>query len=755
MKRRLHDLFPVTFIVLLFMFPQLLFAQGANRVDIGKSFANMSKLSGGGTFNPGDTVEIRVTIAVIKQVTYTAIDSVQVFDQIPANTTYLAGSMRVATNQGLTYKGPFTDAADTDAGSKVGNNITINLGNGANGVKGGRIRSDTSRPSFYNSHCIMMAVYRVRINPGASFGDTISIGGSVRYKMVTPNNGWTITTFPIYKILLFQNSGYCQNGSSVSAASDSLGTFASGTTQNRGTALAFSTTYLKQNVGTNSPLDYNYSIVNNSSADGSVNPNSTMPEGTATRRVFGFWDITGDHTGAVDPAMGNPPAAPGSRKGYFVLVNASYNTNVAYQETLSNLCQNTYYEFSAWFRNVCPRCSCDSVGRGSGSAGFIPYPGNDSSGVRPNLSFEIDGLAYFTTGDIKYDRGVPWKRYGFTFLTKTGQTTANFVIRNNSPGGGGNDWAMDDIKVAHCGPSLTMNYNPYVQGCREGPFVVSLSDTIRFIYNSYVHFKWQKSNVGGTIWTDMTGPGTSGVGTPTLVNGLWQYITNLPPFVATYADSGTYYRVKVATTGTNLSNAGCAFQDGTSTMVRVITCGVILNGNFTQFKGTLSENKGLLTWSVTGEKDLKYYDVERSSDGVNFEKIGRINAKNLSETFYNFTDPDELNGTRYFRLKMTDVNGMYKFSSTVVLSTALKFDLQHVQNPFTTKITADITAPQDGTLNLVLYNEKGQKILSQSQQVRKGFAKINIENLPSMSSGMYILAAELNKESIRKKVVKR
>src|SRR5690606_11236831 len=82
-------------------------AQG--RVDFGKSFANMSKLNTGGTYNPGDTVEIRVTIAVkALSGTRTIIDQVQVSDAVPAKTTYINGSMRIATNEGITYKGPFT-----------------------------------------------------------------------------------------------------------------------------------------------------------------------------------------------------------------------------------------------------------------------------------------------------------------------------------------------------------------------------------------------------------------------------------------------------------------------------------------------------------------------------------------------------------------------------------------------------------------------------------------------------------------------
>ncbi|MEP7163989.1 MAG: T9SS type A sorting domain-containing protein [Ferruginibacter sp.] len=750
MKKKLHAIF----ILACFLFSLLFYqpVKSQSRVDVGKSFANISKLATGGTFNPGDTIEVRVTIAVKTVATYTAIDSVQVFDNVPAKTTYINGSLRIATNQGLTYKGPFTEALDADQASNVGGAITINLGKWANGTKGGRIRSDTSKPSFYNSHCIMMACYKVRINAATAYGDSISFGGSIRYKTVTPANGWTITNFPTYKILIFAYSGSCVNGSAVSAASDFSGTFGTGKFQNRPAALAFTTTYVKQNMSTGQPNDYNYAIVNNSSADGSINPNSTMPESPALHRVFGLWDIGGDHTSSANPGIGNPPVLPGITGGYYVLVNASYNTDVAYQETLSNLCPSTYYEFSAWYRNVCPRCSCDSNGRGSGTAGFLPYPANDSSGVRPNLTFEIDGLAYYTTGDIKYDRVTPWKRYGFTFMTKPTQNTANFVIRNNSPGGGGNDWAIDDIKIAYCGPSLTMNYNPIVLGCQANPFVVNLRDTVRSVYNNYTYFKWQKSNVGGTIWSDMTGPGTSGVGTPVLVGGLYQYVTALPPFLAYLADSGTYYRVIVGTTAANLTG-NCAYNDGSATMVKVINCGIILNTNFSQFRGQLVNKRSYLTWSALAEQNLNKYEIEKSTDGISFNKIAAINPRNIAEAYYNYTDPEMIINNTYYRLKMIDNDDLFKYSTVILLSPDLKFEVRPLKNPFRNNITAEVIIPEDGILDLKIYNDKGQLVRTTQQAGRKGLNSISIENINS-AEGIYFLSVNFKNETIKSKLIK-
>jgi len=717
--------------------------------DVGKSFANITKLATGGTFNPNDVIEVRVTFAV-RNVSPSQITAVQVFDTVPAKTTYVPGSIRITTNESITYQGPFTDAIDADQGSAVGGNILINLGSGATGVAGGTIKNN-DKPSFFGSSCIMVACYRIQINGSASYGDTIKIGGKVVYKI----SGVTTTrNFAQYQMILSQlNNTPCSNGKAISSASDSAGTFATGATQNRGGSLAFATTYTKQNISTGGPQDYNFSIVNNSSADGSTNPNSTMPEGTANHRVFGYWDIAGDHTGAANSAIGNPPAAPGTRKGYMVVINASYNTDTAYRETLSNLCPNTYYEFSGWFRNLCPRCSCDSIGRGSGSSGYIPGPGNDSSGVKPNINFEIDGLAYYTSGDMKYDRVTPWKKFGFTFLTKPTQTTASFLIRNNSPGGGGNDWAVDDINISHCGPTMKMNYNPLVLGCSAAPFVVKLSDTIRYLFsNSYIFWKWQKSNVGGTIWSDLTGAGTSGTGTASLVGGQYQYVTNLPPFLATPADSGTYYRVVVATSAPNLTGS-CAYNDGSSTLIKVINCGVVLATDFEQFKAQLVSDKAYLTWSSSAEKNIANYEIEKSTDGVNFNPISSVNGKNITEAFYNFTDPEIIAGDTYYRIKMIDKDGTYKYSSIAKLTKKLAFEVKSIINPFKNSISAQVIITENGVLNVSVYNEKGQLVKRLQVEVNKGIDNIVMDNIDG-PNGIYFISFDFKNETIKRKLVK-
>src|SRR5690606_10321386 len=151
---------------------------------------------------------------------------------------------------------------------------------------------------------------------------------------------------------------------------------------------------------------------------------------------------------------------------------------------------------------------------------------------------------------------------------------------------------------------------------------------------------------------------------------------------ANYADSGTYYRVVVGTTASNLEDEDCAYNDDSRTMVRVITCGEILDTRFVRFGGTLREKYAVLNWATDGENQLAYYEVEKSSDGVNYTSIGQVYAKNLPQASYHFSDPQEIYTHHHYRLKMVNESGLYKYSSVVLLKPEKGFELMGLENPF-------------------------------------------------------------------------
>ncbi|HMC87171.1 MAG TPA: hypothetical protein VKI61_16720, partial [Chitinophagaceae bacterium] len=135
----------------------------AQTVDYGKSYINITKGSTGGTMETGDTLQIKATF-VVKSGT---LDSCGFFDNIPAGTVYIPGTLSVLTNEGKIYKS-FTDAPGDDCGWISGSAITINLGYNTGAVKQatafrrGEIKN-TDKPSFYGGTCIMVASYKIKI----------------------------------------------------------------------------------------------------------------------------------------------------------------------------------------------------------------------------------------------------------------------------------------------------------------------------------------------------------------------------------------------------------------------------------------------------------------------------------------------------------------------------------------------------------------------------------------------------------------
>ncbi len=184
--------------------------------------------------------------------------------------------------------------------------------------------------------------------------------------------------------------------------------------------------------------------------------------------------VTADHTGG----------------GSFMLINASYEPADFFVTTVTGLCPNTSYEFSAWIMNV------------------LKSP----AGIKPNLTFRIETtsgtlLNSFNTGDIVVSSQPQWNQYGFYFTTSASNPDVLIRISNNAPGGVGNDLALDDITFRPCGPSVTASisgFNSPVDICVDQPNNYSFTGNVSQGFISPV-YQWQSSIDSGKTWTDLPG----------------------------------------------------------------------------------------------------------------------------------------------------------------------------------------------------------------------------------------------------------
>lgn len=726
-------------------------------LQTGKGYLNITKGLSGGTFEAGDTLEIRATIA---RLSGGSISRVRYVDTIPDNTSFVPGSLRLMTNEGVEYRS-FSDAANDDDALYDPSDKTLKIHvSASDGSLGSGYARDTdpyaddtrapgfsnsNQPSLFGSGCIIVASYRIVIDP-VSIGTVINAkGGAFYYR----SSGTQVASLPSISLLIASNLGLCSNKVSKNSVIENAGTFGEGSSRNRGTSSTLGTEYGFVNMGANSPGDGNYSLANNTSGDGSAD--NSVP-GKSSKRVFTVWEISGDHTNATDPVAGNPATAAGTSGGYMLIINASYANGVAVSQSINNLCDETYYEFSAWFKNICRYCGCDITGKGAFTSGYnTAFPG-DSSGVKPNLTFEVNGEAMYTTGDIPFTG--TWVKKGFIFKTKPGVNIINIRIRNNSGGGGGNDWAMDDLALSICGPGISVTPTS-ISDCNNN--YVDMAATVQYFEQNFGAFIWEKSIDGGNTW--VTTPEV-GEATPiALPGGQYEYTVHYPSLYVTQADSGNRYRVRVATNLGNLSSEACSYLDTTVASLTIFDCQV-LDENLISFTGKSINNRNYLYWITGNETRPVVYSLEKSTDGTYYRPVtvqSGMNKKDVNN--YSYADTAVPASMTWYRLKITDpATGRSKYAPVVILNNSTapgKAAINVFENPFYQSITIEVSAFQQQEMSLRLYNLYGKQVKSTTMQVETGYKKLNWTGLESLPAGLYALEVRLGDQVVTKKMIKR
>lgn len=743
-------------------------------VATGKSFINISR-PGGGTIVPGDILEIRVSVNVSNMATNHIFRS-RFNDTIPSNLTYVPGSLKLLTNEGKQYAA-YTDGAGDDAAMYNGANKTIrfNLGRDTTNMPRGVVSNtgiDSSSGGYTNSNVhaprgngmLVIVTYRVTVDVSTPYNTIINYGpGALRYRnrlssvaaidyVNYPNN---------LSFIVYPNYGLCNNATGANNVSAGNGDFGSGTSHdapNPGTVPGY--TYLPITTGT--PNDGSYSVVKNLSPSQSTNPFIPRPEDPNVDRVFRVWDIIGDHTGAADPLAGNPASPIGVNGGYMLAVNAAYQLSIANNQTITGLCENTYYEFSAWFRNVCKRCGSDSLGRGASglivNAAYIPTAPGDSSGVKPNLTFMIDGVDYYTSGDLDYigEYG-QWVKKGFVFMTGPGQTSLTISIKNNAPGGGGNDWVMDDIEFRTCLPALEMRPSINPTYCRNGQ--VDISVAVSTFFNNFSYYQWERSTDNGVTWT--AAPESPSVQTFNYVNGGGTYrdTVALPSFLATPAVDGFRYRIRTSTSLSNIGVQNCAVYNNTDVVTVDVhpTCDV-LPAQVTALNAELKNKYAVVKWKVKNELSLSAYTVERSDNAVQFKAIGVVFAKGTltGEEQYLFNDPVPVTGKVYYRLKLISKEDVVKYSDMVSVTPGQQqnFMITNLVNPFESRLSFQLETYLNGFVDVQLADASGRLIMQRKVQVVKGVNAISLDVPANLQKGIYILRVKSEAGTINKTIQK-
>jgi Secretion system C-terminal sorting domain len=177
-------------------------------------------------------------------------------------------------------------------------------------------------------------------------------------------------------------------------------------------------------------------------------------------------------------------------------------------------------------------------------------------------------------------------------------------------------------------------------------------------------------NEGGSRWVKRnSSPGNPVLFSiePTGLDGTWEIVKVTEGITPSSTPRTTVLYTNRRTSATPPSTGWTATLAApclTTTFVIDVTLPIEL----VHFKAQNTEGGNQITWQTASEKNVAYFDIERSTDGLVFQKIGTLKAIGNSNTTqsYQFFDRNPLS-TGYYRLKIRDLDGNTEDSKTVFI----------------------------------------------------------------------------------------
>ena len=193
--------------------------------------------------------------------------------------------------------------------------------------------------------------------------------------------------------------------------------------------------------------------------------------------------------------------------------------------------------------------------------------------------------------------------------------------------------------------------------------------------------------------------------------------------------------------GTNTTSFTYAIKDNAgyydqTPATYTINFGVPLPITLLSFNAKIDDNATILQWITAFEKNNQGFEIERSANGNQWNKIGFVNS--LSENgnssqklSYQFYDYQPLIGMNFYRLKQTDFDGKFEYSIIRQVQFDNKAMISIYPNP--TKQMVTITG-LSGAGTVGIYDLVGRKLMERKIET----SEITI-SLDTFQGGMYYI----------------
>jgi hypothetical protein len=172
------------------------------------------------------------------------------------------------------------------------------------------------------------------------------------------------------------------------------------------------------------------------------------------------------------------------------------------------------------------------------------------------------------------------------------------------------------------------------------------------------------------------------------------------------------------------------------------------------FSAECIENQNVLYWQTASEHNTSHFEIEKSTDGINWRVIGQVAAAvNSNELLsYSFVDIEKSNSLNtYYQLNQLDIDGNNEYFGPVVTSCFTnKFDATTLPNPSDELFYLKIDSEDDKSATFVMRDLNGAIVKTQNLELQKGNNTFLIDD--KFPTGIYFI--EITSQKGLSKIIK-
>lgn len=361
-----------------------------------------------------------------------------------------------------------------------------------------------------------------------------------------------------------------------------------------------------------------------------------------------------------------------------------------------------------------------------------------------NLTLTDDDVTPgFELGTIAINEGVSGSIYAnipMSYPTSTGTISFLASVSSNSTATYSTDFTGNDtltliIPAGQRTSSNAIAINSIADGVYEGgPY-------------EYIYFEASNpTNVDITPWNDIFESNGSSIFSPEADPNS---ISCLNGGVVTYIPSSRGFQLWCIC-APGFTGSDCSQGSSSSPSLPV---------EWLDFLVTQVKNEVLLSWQVNVNPEARYFEIQRSQNGLNWQSIGiqRITEEESGEQSYIWLDENAYPGINYYKIKQFDNDGSFIYSKIINLDfqsdEIFRFDGLFPNPSKFRDISLSLFSQTEGDMQITLFNMNQKKIVqSNKYKVSKGeqVVKLNLQSLPF---GTYFAKIEYNNEVYIKQFV--